>query len=77
MLGQVATLGRHKGIAEVMGLPFRGFLGWWITRTYHLYQLPLISRKLRVVTDWTVELLFRRDIAELGMLGHPRRLGDE
>jgi NADH:ubiquinone reductase (H+-translocating) len=77
MLGQVATLGRHKGIADVMGLKFRGFLGWWITRTYHLYQLPLLSRKLRVVTDWTVALLFRRDIAELSMLGHPRRLGDE
>jgi len=77
MLGQVATLGRHKGIAEVFGLHFRGFLGWWITRSYHLYQLPLLSRKLRVVTDWTVALLFRRDIAELGMLGHPRRLGDE
>ena len=77
MLGQVATLGRHKGIADVTGLKFRGFLGWWITRTYHLYQLPLISRKLRVVTDWTVALLFRRDIAELSMLGHPRRLGDE
>ena len=77
MLGQVATLGRHKGIAEVMGLKFRGFLGWWITRSYHLYQLPLISRKLRVVTDWTVALLFRRDVAELSMLGHPRRLGDE
>ena len=77
MLGQVATLGRHKGIAEVMGLKLRGFLGWWITRTYHLYQLPLISRKLRVVTDWTIALLFRRDIAELSMLGHPRRLGDD
>jgi NADH:ubiquinone reductase (H+-translocating) len=76
-LGQVATLGRHKGIADVMGLKLRGFLGWWVTRTYHLYQLPLLSRKLRVVTDWTVALLFRRDIAELGMLGHPRRLGDE
>jgi NADH:quinone reductase (non-electrogenic) len=61
----------------VFGLHFRGFLGWWITRSYHLYQLPLVSRKLRVVTDWTVALLFRRDIAELGMLGHPRRLGDE
>src|SRR3954451_2723962 len=77
MLGQVATLGRHKGIADVMGLNIRGFLGWWITRTYHLYQLPLISRKLRVVTDWTVALLFRRDIAELSMLGHPQRLGDD
>jgi NADH:ubiquinone reductase (H+-translocating) len=77
MLGQVATLGRHKGIADVLGLELRGFLGWWVTRTYHLYQLPLVSRKLRVVADWTVALLFRRDIAELGMLGHPRRLGDE
>jgi NADH dehydrogenase len=69
MLGQVATLGRYKGIAEVLGVRLRGFPGWWVTRTYHLYQLPLLSRKLRVVTDWTTSLLFRRDIAELGMLG--------
>jgi len=74
MLGQVATLGRYKGIADVLGLCFTGFLGWFITRTYHLYQLPLLSRKLRVVADWTTSLFFRRDIAELSMLGHPRRL---
>ena len=74
MLGQVATLGRYKGIADVLGLRLRGFPGWFFTRTYHLYQLPLITRKLRVVVDWTVALAFRRDIAELGMLGHPRRL---
>jgi NADH dehydrogenase len=76
MLGQVATLGRHKGVAEVLGLRFRGFPGWFLTRTYHLYQLPLFSRKLRVVVDWTTALFFRRDIAELGTLGHPRGLGD-
>ena len=75
MLGQVATLGRHKGIAEVLGLRLRGFPGWWVTRTYHLYQLPLAQRKLRVVVDWTVSLFFRRDIAELGRLGHPEKLG--
>jgi NADH dehydrogenase len=77
MLGQVATLGRHKGIADVFGFPFRGFIGWWITRTYHLYQLPLVSRKIRVLVDWTVGLFFPRDIAELGKLGHPGRLGDD
>jgi NADH dehydrogenase len=76
MLGEVATLGRYKGIANVLGIRLRGFLGWWVTRTYHLYQLPLISRKLRVVTDWTVALFFRRDIAQLGTLGHPERVGD-
>ncbi len=76
MLGQVATLGRYKGIADVLGLRLRGFPGWFVTRTYHLFQLPLFSRKLRVVVDWTTSLFFRRDIAELSGLGHPRRLGD-
>ena len=74
MLGQVATLGRYKGIADVLGLRLRGFPGWFVTRSYHLYQLPLLSRKLRVVVDWTTSLLFRRDIAELGTLGHPEGL---
>jgi NADH dehydrogenase len=74
MLGQVATLGRYKGLADVMGIRFRGFPGWFLTRTYHLFQLPLWSRKLRVVADWTTALFFRRDIAELSVLGHPRRL---
>jgi NADH dehydrogenase len=75
MLGQVATLGRHKGIADVLGLRLRGFPGWWVTRSYHLYQLPLWQRKLRVVVDWTVALFFRRDVVELGQLGHPEGLG--
>ncbi len=75
MLGQVATLGRFKGIAELPGLHLWGFPGWFVTRTYHLYQLPLLSRKLRVLVDWTVALFFRRDIVELSMLGHPHRLG--
>jgi NADH:quinone reductase (non-electrogenic) len=74
MIGQGATLGRYKGIADIFGLRFHGFLGWFFTRSYHLYQLPLLTRKLRVVTDWTVALLFRRDIAELGTLGHPKPL---
>jgi len=74
MLGQVATLGRYKGIADVLGVRLRGFVGWFVTRSYHLYQLPLTQRRLRVVVDWTVALLFRRDVVELGHLGRPERL---
>ncbi len=73
MLGQVATLGRYKGIADVLGLRLRGFPGWFVTRSYHLYALPMVRRKIRVVADWTVSLAFRRDVAELSALGHPRR----
>jgi NADH dehydrogenase len=74
MLGQVATLGRYKGIADVLGIRIRGFPGWFVTRSYHLFQLPLSTRKIRVVVDWTTSLFFRRDIAELSGLGHPHRL---
>ena len=75
MLGQAATLGRHKGVFEALGaFRFRGFAGWWLTRTYHLYQLPLMSRRLRVVSDWTVGLFFRRDVVELGSFGRPEPL---
>ena len=43
---------------------------------YYLFQMPRWDRRLRIVLDWTVALFFRRDIAELSLLGHPRRLGE-
>jgi NADH:quinone reductase (non-electrogenic) len=77
MLGQVATLGRYRGIAELPGhIRLRGFLAWWVTRTYHLYQVPMLSRKLRIVADWTTALFFRRDIAEFSLLQQPHKLGE-
>ena len=60
MLGQVATLGRYKGIAELPGVRLRGFPAGWSRGPYHLYALPTFRRKVRVVTDWTVSLFFRR-----------------
>src|SRR5262249_2564890 len=77
MLGQVATLGRYKGIADVLGLRIRGFPGWFVTRSYHPYQLPLAPRNLRVVTAWPVSFFFRGDTAELSLLGHPHPLTDD
>ncbi len=62
-LGQLATIGRHEAVAEVMGLRFRGFFAWWLWRTLYLAKLPGALRKLRVVMDWTLELFFPRDLA--------------
>lgn len=70
-LGQVATLGRYKGIAEVFGVRLAGFLGWLITRSYHLYAMPLITRQVRVLSDWTLSLLFKRDVVAFGALDAP------
>ena len=37
-------------------------------------MMPGIKRRLRLLADWTVDLLFPRDGSELGVLGHPPKL---
>ena len=64
-LGVFVPLGRFSAAADVMGLKISGFFAWWLYRTYYLSQLPRLERKLRVVFDWTMELLFRRDIVKM------------
>ena len=64
--GVVVGLGRHKGVASVLGLRLRGFPGWFVTRTYHLTAMPGTRRRARLMADWTLAILFRRDSSELG-----------
>jgi NADH dehydrogenase len=73
-LGSFADLGRHRAVANLMGLRVKGFLAWAICRFYHLAWLPGLDRKSRLIADWSVEILFPRDLAEMGQLGHPPRL---
>ena len=74
-LGVFVDMGRHKAVAEILGVSLRGFPAWFAARTYHLWMAPGVGRKLRLMADWTVGLLFGRDAAELGQLGHPPYLG--
>ena len=48
-----------------MGVNVSGLLAWWLYRSYYLYQLPRLKRKIQVLIDWNLELLFRRDIVHL------------
>jgi NADH:quinone reductase (non-electrogenic) len=75
--GQFVNLGRHKAVAMIGSRTFHGFPAWWLTRTYHMSQIPGTMRKVRAVADWTVGLPFRRDIAEVGSIGHPRPLRED
>jgi NADH dehydrogenase len=72
--GAFANLGRYKAVAMTGRLKVRGPLAWWMARTYHVSQIPGLRRKFRAVVDWTVGLPFSRDVAEVGSIGHPRRL---
>jgi NADH:ubiquinone reductase (H+-translocating) len=73
-LGVFVDMGRYKAVAETGPLRWRGFPAWFLARTYHLMLMPGIKRRVRLVTDWTVGLLFGRDASDLGRLGHPGRL---
>ncbi|MBI1873653.1 MAG: hypothetical protein HYS05_07165 [Acidobacteria bacterium] len=64
-LGVLASLGRRSAVAELGGLKFSGFFAWWLWRTVYLLKLPGLERKLRVASDWTLDLFFERDVVLL------------
>ena len=76
-LGVFVDLGRHQAVASTLGIRWRGFPAWFLARTYHMANMPGTRRKLRLLVDWTVALLFERDTSELGQLGHPPELEHE
>jgi NADH:ubiquinone reductase (H+-translocating) len=76
-LGVFVDMGRGEAVASTLGIKWRGAPAWWLARTYHLAMMPGLKRKLRLLVDWNVGLLFGRDASELGGLGHPARLGEE
>jgi len=71
-VGGVCSLGRYKGVANVMGVKVKGFAGWLLHRSYHLWAMPTMGRRVRIALDWTIALLFPRDVAQLGSFEHPR-----
>ncbi|MHB8531689.1 MAG: NAD(P)/FAD-dependent oxidoreductase [Solirubrobacteraceae bacterium] len=75
--GVVAELGNGKAVAITLGIPWRGFPAWLIARTYHLLLMPGIGRRLRLLADWNVALLFGRDPSSPGRLGSPTPLAHE
>ncbi|MFE2329155.1 NAD(P)/FAD-dependent oxidoreductase [Streptomyces sp. NPDC059385] len=70
--GSVASLGLHKGVAHIYGRKLKGYPAWLMHRTYHLSRVPTFNRKMRVLAEWTLSGLFKREIVSLGSLEHPR-----
>jgi NADH:ubiquinone reductase (H+-translocating) len=76
-LGVFVDMGRGEAVASTLGIKWRGAPAWWLARNYQPAMMPGIKRKLRLLVDWNVGLIFGRDASELGGLGHPARLGEE
>lgn len=71
-VGSVASLGLHKGVAQIYGVKLKGFPAWFMHRTYHLSRVPTWNRRARVTADWTLALFFKREVVSLGRMQAPR-----
>jgi len=63
-IAQLAAIGQRTGVASILGLNFSGFLAWWLWRTIYLSKLPRLEKKLRVAFDWTLDLIFSKDLVQ-------------
>ncbi len=63
-IGLLASIGRRTGVAQILGRNFSGFLAWWMWRTIYLGKLPRFEKKVRVAIDWTLDLLFSKDLVQ-------------
>jgi NADH dehydrogenase len=61
-IGLLASIGRRAGVARIFGFNFSGFLAWWMWRTIYLSKLPGFDKKVRVAFDWTLDLVFPKDV---------------
>jgi NADH dehydrogenase len=74
--GVFVDMGQGEAVASTLGIKWRGRPAWLLARSYHLAMMPGYKRKSRLLIDWNVQLLFGRDLSELGRLGHPPTLSE-
>jgi NADH dehydrogenase len=68
-IGQLAAIGRRTGVAKISGFKFSGFVAWWLWRTIYLSKLPRLEKKLRVALDWSLDLVFSKDLVQFMPVG--------
>jgi NADH dehydrogenase len=71
MLGQLAAIGKHSGVANVLGLNFSGFVAWFLWRSIYLSKLPRLEKKIRVALNWTLDLFFSKDLVRFSTARAP------
>lgn len=70
-IGLLAAIGRRSGVANILGVNFSGFMAWFLWRAIYLSKLPRLEKKVRVAFDWTLDLLFAKDLVHFMILRSP------
>lgn len=70
--GIMALIGKRHGVGMIFGLKIQGLLAWWFWHTYYIGRLPSLEKRIRVIVDWTIDLIFKKDVARLKIVDKKR-----
>jgi len=63
--GSLVSVGDKFAAIDLFGVRISGFIAWWVWRTLYLAKLVGFGNKVRVVLDWTLDLIVERSISQI------------
>jgi NADH dehydrogenase len=71
--GSLVSVGEHYAAVDLLGVKLSGFIGWFVWRTLYLSKIIGFSNRIRIMLDWTLDLLIERSISQLQDHPHTHR----
>lgn len=65
--GSLVSVGERFAAIDLFGVRMKGFLAWLIWRTLYWMKLVGFGNKVRVVLDWTLDLVIERSISQIAV----------
>ncbi|MGA7369100.1 MAG: NAD(P)/FAD-dependent oxidoreductase [Nitrososphaeraceae archaeon] len=72
--GIMALIGKRNGVGVILKYKVHGVLAWWLWRSYYLGNLPIMEKRFRVMIDWVIDILFKRDVTRLRVISENKSL---
>lgn len=64
--GSMASLGAHRGVAEIYGTKLSGWIAWLLWRFYYLSFVPGFATKIRIAMNWMLDGIVGRSTVQVG-----------
>lgn len=56
-IGELALVGKHRGVARVYGMNFSGMTAYLMWRAVYIMKMPSMKQRLRVLVNWCADVV--------------------
>ncbi len=70
-MGELALVGRHAGVARILGFQIKGFTAWAMWRLIYWSKMPSLPQRMRILADWLLDLALGRNLVSLPSVPPP------